>query len=69
MIEDLLLLIQSNIGIAIMCFFIAFWVLKLHTKNQKLEFDKSIESKADKKDVEELKEMIHEMEITSLKNK
>ena len=71
MIEDLLLLMQSNIGIALICFCIAFWVLKLHTKNQKLEFEKSIDNKASKEDIEELKEILHkiDIEINLLKNK
>ena len=58
MIEDILIIIQSNIGIALICGCIAYWVFKLHIKNQKLESDKSIGGKADKEDVEELKEKI-----------
>lgn len=68
MIEDLLLLIQSNLGIALICFCIAGWFLKLHAKNQKLEFEKHIANKASKEDIEELKEIIHkqDLRITSL---
>ena len=67
MIEEFLLLTQSNIGIALICFSIAFWVLKLHAKNEKLENEKSIGNKASKKDLESLKEEyqtdVHKLEL------
>ncbi len=62
-IAVILQLLKSDIGIVAVCLIGVFWILKLYTKNQKLEFEKSINNKASKEDIEELKEEIHKINI------